>query len=144
MKKLICLIAFLTVSTICFAQDADLKHYYDPIQGFEGWAMSEYIDSVKKEDVIGLENIFLEFMDKEISDQTGLTSIPKLTKKNTWLLKQALNEWDYEPGEVYLVLCADSQYAKNGIAIFAVIKGKNDYLWRAYSISENDLDKFLQ
>ncbi len=142
MKKIICLIALLTVSTICFAQDAEMKHYYDPIQGYEGWAMSEYIDDVKKEDVIGLENIFLEYLDKEVS--AVLTSIPKLTKKNTWLFKQALNEWDYEPGEVYLVLCAESQYSKNGIAIFTIIKGKNDCIWRAYSINENDIDKILK
>ena len=144
MKKLICLIVFLTVSTICFAQDADMKFYTDFNQGFSGWAMSVYLDDLKKEDVIGNEDELLGYMDQEISAQTGLTAIPKLTKKNTWLFKQALNEWDYEPGEVYAILCADSKYADDGILIFTIIKRKDECLWRAYSININDIDKIFK
>lgn len=41
-----------------------------------------------------------------------MTRITKLTKKNNWLYKQALKEWDYEKGEVFGVICAESKFAQ--------------------------------
>ena len=144
MKKYIFAFILFATSAICFAQDTDMKHYSDYSQGFDGWAMSVYLDDLKKEDVIGNEDELLGYMDQEISAQTGLTAIPKLTKKNTWLFKQALNEWDYEPGEVYAIFCADSKYADDGILIFTITKRKDECLWRAYSININDIDKIFK
>lgn len=143
MKKFIFIIFIFIVTTVCFAQNADMKHYTDYTQGFDGWAMSVYLDDLKKEDVIGNENELLNYMNQEISSRTGLAPIPKLTKNNTWLFKKALNEWDYEPGEAYMVFCADSKYSNDGILIFTIIKRKDECLWRAYPININEIDKLF-
>ena len=78
------------------------------------------------------------FVNDELSKK--FTPATKLTKNNNWLFHKALNEWDYEKDEVYAVVCADSKYAKDGIFIFTVIMGENDFLWCAYSVKEEDLN----
>ena len=138
MKKIIILFVLLFASIHCFAQNTDLKHYYDVVQGFDGWAISMYLEELDKNDIAGYEQEFMDLMHKEISQK--LTPIKKLNKNNKWLFQKALNEWDYEKGEAYVIGCTDSKYANSGILIFAIIRGKNDFLWRAYEMTENDLN----
>ena len=137
MKKLIFIFIFF-IAIHCYAQNTDLKHYYDISQGFDGWAMAIYLENIAKSDLAGHEKEFMDFVNDELSKK--FTPATKLTKNNNWLFHKALNEWDYEKDEVYAVVCADSKYAKDGIFIFTVIMGENDFLWCAYSVKEEDLN----
>ena len=136
MKKFLFILLLIITSTICFAQNTDLKYYSDPIQGFSGCSVACYLEVFSKADLAGQESEFLNFLNDELSKK--LTPVTKLTKNNNWLFHKALNEWDYERNEVYAVICADSKYAQDGILIFAIIKGKDDFIWRAYSVNVND------
>lgn len=154
MKKIyiICFLHLLFISN-CFAQNTELKYYSDYFQDFSGYSVAIYLENYLDEElnVAGEEEEFLEVLDEYIQSfleenvqDINLTPLSKLTKNNDWLFRQALNEWDYEEGEVYLVACTDSMFAKSGILLIVVIKGENDFLWRAFLAEENEnLDKLF-
>ena len=154
MKKIyiICFLHLLFISN-CFAQNTELKYYSDYSQDFSGYSVAIYLENYLDEElnVAGEEEEFLEVLDEYIQSRleenvqdVNLIPLSKLTKNNDWLFRQALNEWDYEKGEIYLVACTDSMFAKSGILLIVVIKGENDFLWRAFLMNENDnLDKLF-
>ena len=141
MQKKVYLILYLIVTgvPVVLAQNADGKHYSDYSRGFNGWAVAMFIEDLGN-DVWGEEDEFIEYVSLKLADKLKPGS--KLTKNNDWLMKKALNEWDYKPGEFYAVMCADSKYATEGILIFVVIKQKGDFAWVAFFVDENDLDDF--
>lgn len=153
MKKIFifCLVYLLLFISNCFAQNTELKYYSDYSKNFSGYSVAIYLNNYFDEElnVAGEEEEFLEifyeyiqsFLDENDQD-ISLTPLSKLTKNNDWLFRKALNEWDYEEGEVYGVICTDSKFAKSGIFLIAVIKGENDFLWRAFLMNEN-LDKLF-
>lgn len=135
MKRCFSLLILFFLTIRLFAQNTDLKYYSDLTKDFSGYAVAIYYGNIKEIDENATEEEFLDFIEEELSDK--LTQINKLTKKNNWLYKQALEEWEYSKGEVYGVICAESKYAQDGILLFVVVKGKNDFLWCAYSINDD-------
>lgn len=85
------------------------------------------------------EDEFLEMISDEIGNK--LTAVSKLTKNNNWLFRQAMNEWDYEKGEVYFIVCYESKQSSNGLLFFTIVRAEDDFSWIAYIINEyDDLD----
>ncbi len=141
MKKIFIFLQILFIPLFtCFSQTTEMKNYSDYSKNFSGSAVAVYYGNIKDLDAVGYENEFLEYLSEEIGDT--LPEVKKLTKNNNWLFRQALNEWDYEKGEVYGVVCADSKYSTTGILMFVIIRGKDDFLWKAYTLNENNIDKF--
>lgn len=130
----------LLVSAGCFVQNEDMKHYSDPSMNFDGWAVAEYIGNIDElDESISVES-FCELMEDMLSGY--LEQVTKLSKNTTWLFRQAMEEWEYEPHEVYFVGCSDSKYSEEGILICVVLNEKKDFLWRAFIVDENtDWDK---
>lgn len=148
MKKIyiICFLHLLFISN-CFAQNTELKYYSDYSQDFSGYSVATYLNDYLDEElnIANDDEEFLEVLDEYIQSRleenvqdVNLIPLSKLTKNNDWLFRQALNEWDYEKGEIYLVACTDSMFAKSGILLIVVIKGENDFLWRAFLAEENE------
>lgn len=99
MKKILFALVISFVAT-AFAQNLDLKDYWDYDTGFKGVAAAVFVGKFNDD---GFERKLDSFKEK-IPDSAN--SISKITKNNRWLCKQALNEWEYEKDECYLVLCA--------------------------------------
>ena len=149
MKKIyiFCFLYLLFISNR-FAQNAELKFYSDYSQDFSGYSVATYLNDYLDEElnIANDEEEFLEVCDDEYIQSflneniqgINLTPLSKVTKNNDWLFRQALNEWDYEEGEVYLVACTDSKFAKSAICLFVVINEENDFLWRAFLAEENE------
>lgn len=141
MKKIIILFVLFFTTIHCYSQNKDLKFYLDINLGFEGYATAIYMENLSNGNISGQENKQFEAFNKLIAEK--LSPISKLTKNNNWLFHKAMNEWDYEKGEIYSVLCTDSLLSNNGVAIIVLVNGKDDFIWHAYSINEGDLKKFL-
>lgn len=141
MKKKIILIflLFSFISLYSFAQNTDLKYYSDWTKDFSGYAVAIYQGNLNDLEDMD-DNDFFDYVADKIGDR--LEPVKKLTKKNNWLYQQALNEWDYEKDECYIVMCADSPYSKEALIFFVIIKGKNDFSWQAYNFKLSDMDKF--
>ena len=138
MKKKILFVCFIFLTLYyTFAQNLDFKYFSDYSKDFSGYAASAYQGNLKD----------LEISEQELFDKLSniidkeIPPVQKLTKKNTWLFRQSLNEWDYEPDEVYLVLCAESKYSTEVLMFFVVIKEKKELKWKAYNVKEDDVYK---
>ena len=57
-------------------------------------------------------------------------------------MEKALNEWDYEEGEIYVVVITSSLYADDGIVIFVAIDEKKNFKYCAYQLNVDELDSF--
>ena len=136
MKKILPIfILFLFLgATNCFSQNIIMKDYYDTVQGFEGAACAHYLGDINETET--KESLALL---KAIIPETAKT-FTKLTKNNMWLCKQALNEWDYQKDECYLVFCAESRWANNCILLIVTIKENNDFDWIGISFNEKAMD----
>lgn len=135
MKKrvlLFCLMAMIFGSTL-FCQNFELKLYSDYYQDFSGASAAMFLGEITPE----IQSELDKKMDL-ISEH--LKEVKKLTKNNNWLLKKAMNEWEYQQGEFYIAFLAESRYSKNGIIVFVQIDNTNNYVWRAWTISEKDID----
>lgn len=107
-------------TTHLFAQELKLKYYSDFSSGYSGVAIATYIEKSEVQ----------EFKNKIASDP-NTRSIDKLTKNNSWLAWKALGEWDYKPGETYLIMCAENQWSKNAVVLLVTISndGKSFDYW---------------
>ncbi len=95
---------------------------------YSGVALSLYLNNSELEDIDN--NIYSMGRD-----------LDKLTKNNFWLCWKALNEWDIEDGETYLIVCAASMYSQDYIMIIATIEdGGQSFCWWGKSISNKDLE----
>ena len=129
-KKIISIICFLFIICLnCFAQNTDPKYYTDYTNDFSGYAVALYLGNLKELNDISPDDFFYKVSEKLDND---FNPIKKVTKKNNWLFKQALKEWEYEKNEVYVVCCADSKYSDDALVFFVVINGKDDFKWVAY------------
>ncbi len=134
MKKLIIFFIILFSSVLySFSQDFNPKYYSDYSLGFDGVAVAVFIG------IDGEENTSIKI--EEIKNRISSLGIAttKLSKKNKWLLEQALNEWEYEKDEYYIVMCADNMYSSDCIILFVKIMGKNSIDWEGYYV---EIDKF--
>ncbi len=134
MKKLIIFFIILFSSVLySFSQDFNPKYYSDYSKGFDGVAVAVFIG------IDGEENTSIKI--EEIKNRISSLGIAttKLSKKNKWLLEQALNEWEYEKDEYYIVMCADNMYSSDCIILFVKIMGKNSIDWEGYYV---EIDKF--
>ena len=133
MRKTIITFVLLLFSTISysFSQDFNPKYYSDYSLGFDGASVAVFVGKIDEEET----NTKVEDMKNKILSIS--TPINKLTKKNKWLLEKAMNEWEYEKDEYYVVMCADSLYAKDCIILFVKIIGKNSIDWEGYYVQFN-------
>ena len=141
-KKIISIICFLFIICLnCFAQNTDPKYYTDYTNDFSGYAVALYLGNLKELNDISPDDFFYKVSEKLDND---FNPIKKVTKKNNWLFKQALKEWEYEKNEVYVVCCADSKYSDDALVFFVVINGKDDFKWVAYNFNESDFDRIAE
>lgn len=142
MKRLFCLFSLLLLINLanCFAQNTDFK-YYSSIQdgdynnNFKGVALAIFLGSSSNINDETIEKFKNKFPD-------NIQNISKLTKNNFWLCRKALNEWDYENGEHYLVMCADNEYSTELIVLLVTITGKDEFKWWGKVITEKDFALF--
>ncbi len=132
-KKNLLFLIFIFLSIKLFAQTTDLKYYSDYSKNFSGYAVAVYYGNISEIDKTATEEEILNYIIEKCSGK--LTRINKLTKKNNWLYKEAMNEWECSKGELYGVLCVDTLYAKEGIFLFVIVRGQNDFIWAAYEIN---------
>lgn len=137
-KKFLLFICSLFLTISCFAQNTDPKYYSDIYNDYSGYAVALYLGNLKELDNIS-PNAFFEKLSDKLDKE--FDPIQKVTKKNNWLFKKALNEWEYEKNEVYVVMCADSNYSTELLVFFVVINGKDDFKWKAYNFNEKDLER---
>lgn len=131
-RKILSLILIsLFFDSILFAQNLDLKTYSDYTQDFSGAACAIYLGNSNDVDKDKLETGLSLLSDT-------LSEVKKLTKKNSWLLKKAMNEWDYQEGEVYFAVLLDNKFSDNGIIAYVQVNKNNQYTWRAWTISNDD------
>ena len=141
MKKLFSIIFFLTISLgyHCFAQNFDLK-YYSSIQdgdytsNYKVYSYAEYIGIASE-----INEDKIEEFKNNLPDSVRV--VQKMTKNNLWLIKKAINEWDYKIDEYYIVACADSPYADTGIFLFVKILAKDKFDWWGFVITEETMDE---
>ena len=144
MKKIFGLVSlfFLCGAAHCFAQNWDLKYYSSLQDGdltnhYEGYALADFLG-----DGTGIDTEPLDELEKLFPE--NIRRVTKLTKNTVWLCKKALNEWEYEQGEYYVVFCADSPHADTGLYLFVKIIGKDDFQWWGLMVTEDTLDSFLE
>jgi hypothetical protein len=134
MKKvfivLFCLVTFLQEKSL-FAQDLTPKYYSSVLDGdynsgYSGVAAAIYIESSEVQEIR-----------KNASSMPGARSIDKLTKNNSWLVWKALGEWDYLPGEIYMIVCADSAWANSAVILIATISSNGkSFDWWGWSVNQ--------
>jgi hypothetical protein len=141
--KILFVFFIFSINEFANAQNFDLKYYSDYTNGFRGVAVAVYLDNIGA-DNLGLErselnDIIAEFFE-EIFPSTGRT-IDKLSRNNYWLCQQALNEWNTEAGEIYMIICADNMYSDDCIVIIAMIEnGRGAFSWWGKTVSTKDLE----
>lgn len=134
-KNLVCLTLPFLICTFIFAQTTDLKRYSDYDKGFSGYAVAVYQDNLLNRNISDKD--FYDILTEKLDPK--LTPVEKLTKRNNWLFRQAINEYDYEKGEVYIVVCGDSLSSTEALMFFVYVKGKDNFVWKAYTFKEDDL-----
>lgn len=138
MKKrflfIICILSFIGFKS--FAQNTDFKYYSDIYNDFSGYSLAIYLGNLKELDNVS-PDLFFEKISEKLDDE--FSPIQKVTKKNNWLFKKAMNEWEYEKNEVYVVACAESNYSTQALVFFVVVNGKDDFRWKAYNLNEKDI-----
>ena len=97
-RKLVFCVVF---GALVFFSFAEAKHYEDFWSGFKGDAVAAY------EGKSGFEIQWdrgLEILQQTlISEEFIFSMLHKLSKEESWLLWQALGEYEYKDGEVYSV-----------------------------------------
>lgn len=107
MKKLICLAVVMLVVAVCSGR---VRYYSDQSTGYEGNAAADYVgNTVTKR---GMFSTFDELVDYVKTDSISMFDteelfkvryIEKLSKEESFLIWSALNEYDYEDGDLYAV-----------------------------------------
>jgi hypothetical protein len=137
--KLSFAVFFLLINGFAHAQNFDFKHYDSTLDGdyksnYSGYAVAIYITNKELNDEQFGEMIENEFFSKG-------REIDKLTKNNFWLCWKALDEWNIEEGETYMIICADNLYSDDCIMIIATITDNGEsFDWWGIAISRKDLE----
>jgi hypothetical protein len=120
------ILLFISLSGNIYAQNSNLKYYSSFSEGFRGYAVAMHIT----EDQI-------EIIDEIL---TKGRAVERLTRNNLWLVRQALNEWDIEEGDLFIVFCANNLWDNDGIMVIVNIENDGTFTWIARLISEGDFD----
>ncbi|QQO07654.1 hypothetical protein [Breznakiella homolactica] len=136
-------IFFLATNGFLAAQNSEIKQYSDPINGYSGVAAAEYIDNYSDELSEYTDKEFDDLMQEYFEEMLGSDgkAIDKISKNNYWLCQQALNEWDLEDGELYLVVCADNMYSTDPFVFLIIIEDSGEsFKWwgRAAAITYSE------
>lgn len=127
-KAKIYLIALFTcLSVSLFAQQEYPREYHNEEEGWYGKAFAIYL----AEDEI-------EKFTNDLTNQKGRW-ISKLSRKNTWLSWQALNEWDLIAGETYVIICGDNE-ASEVIFLIATIEEDGSFTYIGKVCDSNDIE----
>jgi hypothetical protein len=119
----------LSINGILYSQDLNPKYYSDYDEGFSGYSIAKYLGEIDDSQI------------KELINSLNGTPVNKLTRNNFWLCWKALEEWDYEDGETYFVICLNSLTSDNGIIIIATITdGGESFEWYAQYITGSDFE----
>ena len=121
---LIALFSFLSLNL--FAQQEYPRKYHNEEEGWDGKAFAIYL----------AENEIEQSMN-DLTNQKGRW-ISKLSKKNTWLSWQALNEWDLIAGETYVIICGDDETPEL-IFLIATIEEDGSFTYIGKVCDANDL-----
>ena len=125
------------------SQDLNLKYYSDPRNGFSGVATAFFIDNVR--DIISehTDSEWGVMMNNYLDDNYGSRgrTVDRLTRNNQWLSRQALNEWDLEYGDVFVIYCGESRFAQTALVLITIIgEGEEIYRWWGRIISMADFE----
>ncbi len=122
------LIAFLAcLNLTLFAQQEYPREYYNEEEGWSGKAFAIYL----------AENEVEKFTN-DLTNQKGRW-ISKLSRKNTWLSWQALNEWDLVAGETYVIICGDDE-TPDVIFLIATIEEDGSFTYIGKVCDANELE----
>ena len=127
-KAKIYLIALFTcLSVSLFAQQEYPREYHNEEEGWYGKAFAIYLaeDEVEK-------------FTNDLTNQKGRW-ISKLSRKNTWLSWQALNESDLIAGETYVIICGDNE-ASEVIFLIATIEEDGSFTYIGKVCDSNDIE----
>jgi len=142
-KYLIFPIIFLFVYGALSAQTFDFRHYSDVRNGFRGVATAIFIDNISDVDLedenFDLDERMWEFFD-EMFESRG-RNVDRITRNNHWLAQQALNEWNLEERDIFLVLCAENMRAETILVMLVLIDANGeDFAWWGRVMSTRDFD----
>ena len=123
--------------------DDNLKHYYDKKTGYEGWANIEFIGMNSELEKQGIDFTQVAALAKEEALKAGepvITDCNELSELESFLVLSALNEYDYEEGETYIVGITTQEPAKieSALCLFVTITdGGKSFNWSGFYFSEN-------
>ncbi len=137
-RKFLFVFIFFVLSISCFSQNSDLKYYSGIEKDYDGWALAEYVDKLEDDDIIFL-NAYIEVF-KAIFTKINVEVLEKVSKKDLWLFQQALDEWDYKSGEIYLVFCSESYDEDEGIVFLAIVNEEDTPEWVAAYINIDQME----
>ena len=133
-KRFIFFVFLLSLTGLMNAQNLNLRSYSDIREGFRGVAIAVFVENI--EDVINeisyseMDEFMLEYLDEMFPEQGR--NVDRLTRNNQWLARQALNEWDLEKNDIFIVICAENRYADSAIVMMVLINEDGEsYRWWA-------------
>lgn len=139
-KYLMLLLVGVFMPLFVFPQTVNLKTYYDYDKNYRGASTAMYMGK-------NIEELQKKFADraknKDASSYFEKKRITKLSKQNYWLIGKALDEWETEAGEVYFVICADSEYSDDFIVLLVVIEEDGEsFEWAGVWASTDEILKY--
>lgn len=142
-KHLLVTVFFIFLIGYINAQTFDLRHYSDFRSGFRGVAAAIYIDNIRYTDIeisdIELDEIMEEFFEEMFESQGR--SVYRITRNNQWLARQALNEWDLEYGDIFLIVVAEHRFSETALVMIALVESNGeDFRWWARIMSDMDFE----
>lgn len=124
--KIYFIVLFACLSLGLFAQQEYPREYHNEEEGWYGRAFAIYL----------AENEIEKFTN-DLTNQKGRW-ISKLSKRNTWLSWQALNEWELIEGETYVIICGDDE-SPDVIFLIATIEEDGSFTYIGKVCDANDL-----
>ena len=124
-------------------EDDNLKHYYDKQKGLEGWSNVEFIGLNSELEKQGIDFVQIANLAKQEALKAGepaITDCNELSELESFLVWSALNEYDYEEDETYIVgiTTKEPETADSGLCLFVTITyGGKSFDWSGFYFSEN-------
>lgn len=129
MKKIIVCICLVLFIGTAYVQAFEFKHYSDPERGWEGDAGITHL--------IWDNTLWEKYKTKGKTDLEDngkwlVFDVKKLSKKDQWLIWQALGEYDIDDEDIYQIIIEESD--KEALSVFVRIKNnKQAFEWYAFS-----------
>ncbi len=121
----------------------EFKHYYDKFSGFEGWAQVEFMGLNSELEKQGFSIAIIIDAMKEEARKAGepvFSDCHELSKLETFLVWSALEEYDYEDGELYVIgiTTEDPGRIEKALCLFVKITdGGSNFVWDGLYIIES-------